>query len=155
MVRHTLEQILKQRILVLDGAMGTMVQSYALDEAGYRGAAFRDHGQDVQGCNDLLSLTQPAIVEEIHTHYLDAGADIIETNSFTATSVSLADYGLESHAFDINRAAAEIASRAAKRMSQLTPDRPRFVAGSIGPTNRTASISPDVNDPASRAITFD
>ncbi len=150
-----LQRLLRERILILDGAMGTMIQDYGLDEDGYRGDAFRDHGRDVKGCNDLLSLTQPAIVEEIHTCYLEAGADIIETNSFTATSVSLRDYGLESHAVDINRAAAEIATRAAQRMTALTPDRPRFVAGSIGPTNRTASISPDVSDPASRSITFD
>ncbi len=150
-----LARALRQRILVLDGAMGTMIQSYGLDESGYRGEPFRDHARDVKGCNDLLSLTQPALVEEIHTRYLEAGADIIETNSFTATAISLADYGLERHAFEINRAAAEIAARAAARASRLTPHRPRWVAGSIGPTNKTASLSPDVNNPARRSVTFD
>jgi 5-methyltetrahydrofolate--homocysteine methyltransferase len=150
-----LDRLLRERILVLDGAMGTMIQAYGLDEAAYRADAFRDHAWDLKGCNDLLSLTCPEIVEEIHTRYLEAGADIVETNSFTATSISLADYGLADHAFAINKAAAEQAKRAAERMTRRTPDRPRFVAGSIGPTNRTASISPRVDDPAHRATSFD
>ncbi len=142
----TIEKLLARRILVLDGAMGTMVQSYRLGEDDFRGERLRDHPRDVRGCNDLLSLTRPAVIEEIHLAYLDAGADIIETNSFTATAVSLADYGLETLAYEINRAAAEIAVRAARAVTARTPEQPRFVAGSIGPTNRTASLSPDVND---------
>jgi len=150
----SLEQLLRQRILVLDGAMGTRIQAQGLDESGYRGAAFRDHPRDLQGCNDLLALTQPEIVEEIHLDYLRSGADVIETNSFNATSVSLADYGLERQAFAINRAAAEIARRAVTRAVAASPERPRFVAGSLGPTSKTASISPDVENPALRSIGF-
>jgi 5-methyltetrahydrofolate--homocysteine methyltransferase len=150
-----LDDLLRRRILILDGAMGTVVQALRLGEADFRGERFRDHPRDLKGCNDLLSLTQPRTVEEIHRGFLEAGADIIETNTFTATSISLADYGLEEHSFDINRAAAGTARRAADAMSARTPDRPRFVAGSIGPTNRTASLSPDVNDPGFRAVTFD
>jgi len=152
---QTLERLLGQRILIIDGAMGTMIQAYGLDEAGYRGAEFREHGQDLRGCNDLLSLTRPEIVEEIHTRYLEAGADIIETNTFTATAISLADYGLSDQTLAINKSAAEVAKRATRRMNCSTPDRPRFVAGSIGPTNKTASISPDVGDPAHREVNFD
>jgi len=151
----TIVRLLETRILVLDGAMGTLIQSYGLDEAGYRGERFRDHCHDVKGCNDLLSITQPRIIEEIHTRYLEAGADIIETNSFTATAPSLVDYGLESQAFAISKAAAEVAKLAARRMELRTPDRPRFVAGSIGPTSKTTSLSPDVDDPSARGITFD
>jgi 5-methyltetrahydrofolate--homocysteine methyltransferase len=154
-MNEILHSLLRERILILDGAMGTMVQAYGLDETAFRGDAFRDHPSDVRGCNDLLSLTRPEIVEEIHTRYLEAGADIVETNSFTATSISLADYGLADHAFAINRAAAEAAKRATTRINRAQPDRPRFVAGSLGPTNKTASISPDVNDPAYREVTFD
>jgi 5-methyltetrahydrofolate--homocysteine methyltransferase len=150
-----LERLLAERILVLDGAMGTMIQARGLDEAAFRGERFRDHPRDVRGCNDLLSLTRPDVIEEIHAAYLAAGADIIETNTFTATSVSLADYGLEGAAFEINKAAAEVAVRAARRAAAESPDRPRFVAGSIGPTNKTTSISPDVNDPSRRAASFD
>ncbi len=153
--RETLRRLLEQRILVLDGAMGTMLQAQRLDEAAYRGQAFRDHPRDVHGCHDLLSITQPAIVEEIHRKYMEAGADIVETNSFTATAVSLADYGLEAHAFAINKAAAAVAKRAAARMTRETPERPRFVAGSLGPTNKTASLSPDVENPALRSTSFD
>ncbi len=150
-----LEQLLQRRILILDGAMGTVVQGQRLGEAEFRGDQFRDHPRDLQGCNDLLSLTQPHVVEAIHRNFLEAGADIIETNTFTATSISLADYGLEEHSFAINKAAAEIARRAADGMTVRTPDHPRVVAGSIGPTNKTASLSPDVNDPGFRAVTFD
>ncbi len=150
-----LERLLTQRILVLDGAMGSLIQSYRLGETEFRGEAFRDHPRPVEGCNDLLSITRSDAIEEIHRNYLDAGADIVETNTFTATSISLADYGLEAHSRAINRAAAEIAVRAARAATARTPDRPRFVAGSVGPTNRTASISPDVNDPGFRAVSFD
>ena len=154
-VKSTLERLLAERILLFDGAMGTMIQSYRLDEAGFRGEAYADHPKDLKGCNDLLSITQPGIIEEIHLAYLEAGADIIETNSFNATAVSLADYGLEGHAFAVNKAAAETARCAADKMMARTPERLRFVAGSIGPTNKTASLSPDVNDPALRGITFE
>ena len=154
-VRERLEQLLTRRILILDGAMGTVVQDQRLGEADFRGEPFRDHPRDLQGCNDLLSLTQPQVVEAIHHGFLEAGADIIETNTFTATSISLADYGLADHSFAINKAAAEAARRAADAMTARTPDRPRFVAGSIGPTNKTASLSGDVNDPGSRAVSFD
>ncbi len=135
--------------------MGTMIQSYRLGEDEFRGAQFAAHPRDLKGCNDLLSITRPALIEEIHRLYLEAGADIIETNTFNATAVSLADYGLEGQAYAINRAAAEVAVRAAREMTRRTPGRPRFVAGSMGPTNRTASLSPDVNRPGFRAIDFD
>ena len=145
-------EALQQRILIMDGAMGTMIQRYKLDEAGYRGSQFRNHPRDLKGANDLLSLTQPQIIEEIHRAYLDAGADIIETNTFNAQAISMADYGLEPHVYDINHASAQIAR---KVVDTYSSDRPRFVAGSIGPTNRTASLSPDVNNPAFRGVTFD
>jgi 5-methyltetrahydrofolate--homocysteine methyltransferase len=150
-----LRQELVRRILCLDGAMGTMIQSYRLSEADYRGARFADWASDLKGNNDLLTLTQPAIIEEIHGQFLAAGCDIVETNTFNSTSVSLADYGLEGEVYALNRAAAEIARRAADEFSALDPDRPRFVAGAIGPTTRSLSVSPDVNDPAYRAATFD
>ncbi|HKO58797.1 MAG TPA: methionine synthase [Thermoanaerobaculia bacterium] len=144
---------LSKRILIIDGAMGTMIQRYTLDEAAYRGQRFADHPRDLKGAADVLNLTQPAIIEEIHREYLEAGADIIETNTFNAQSISMADYGLEPDVYDMNVAAARIARRAADAFS--TSDRPRFVAGSMGPTNRTASLSPDVNNPAFRAVTYD
>lgn len=150
-----LKEILEQRIVILDGAMGTMIQRYKLSEEGYRGVKFKDHPTSLKGCNDLLCLTQPNIVREIHEAYLEAGADMIETNTFNATSISLADYQLESFAYEINLAAAKIAKEAAQKFSALTPDKPRFVAGALGPTNKTASLSPNVNDPGFRAITFD
>ncbi len=150
-----LQDLMTRRILVMDGAMGTMAQSYRLTEEDFRGSEFADHAVDVKGCNDLLSLTRPEIVQEIHQRYLDAGADIIETNTFTATPISLADYGLESHAFAINRAAARAAVAAAEAATSRNPDKPRFAAGSIGPTNRTASISPDIENPSMRSVTFD
>ncbi|OGQ81287.1 MAG: methionine synthase [Deltaproteobacteria bacterium RIFOXYA12_FULL_58_15] len=149
-----LEAALGQRVLVLDGATGTMMQAYGLDEADYRGEQFADHPQSVKGCCDLLSLTRPDIVAEVHQAYLDAGADLITTNSFTATSVSLLDYGLEAYARRINAAAARAARQAAEAMSAKTPDKPRFAIGSIGPTNRTLSISPDVDNPGIRAVTY-
>jgi 5-methyltetrahydrofolate--homocysteine methyltransferase len=148
-----LTDALQKRILIIDGAMGTMIQRYKLDEAGYRGARFTAHPRDLKGNNDLLNLTQPSIVEEIHRQYLDAGADIIETNTFNAQAISMADYGFEAFVYEINFAAAQLARRAADAVS--TPEWPRFVAGAMGPTNRTTSLSPDVNDPAFRAVTFD
>ncbi len=148
-----LSHLLDRRILILDGAMGTMIQRYRLDEAGYRGAQFASHPRDLKGANDILCLTNPAVVEEIHRQYLEAGADIIETNTFNAQAISLADYDLVEYAYDINLAAARLARKAVDACS--TPDRPRFVAGSLGPTNRTASLSPDVNNPAFRGVTFD
>jgi len=144
---------LKNRILVLDGAMGTMIQGYTLDEAAYRGTAYADWPQDLKGNNDLLSLTQPQIIRDIHDRYLAAGADIIQTNTFNANRISMADYAMQELAFGLNKAAAEVARAAADAAS--TADKPRFVAGSLGPTNRTASISPDVNDPGARNVTFD
>jgi 5-methyltetrahydrofolate--homocysteine methyltransferase len=146
---------LKNRILVLDGAMGTMIQRYKLDEADFRKGWFENHPSSLKGNNDLLSLTRPEIIQQIHREYLEAGADIIETNTFSGTWIAQADYGLESAVYDINFQGAKIAREVADEFSKLTPNQPRFVAGSIGPTNRTASISPDVNDPGFRGITFD
>jgi 5-methyltetrahydrofolate--homocysteine methyltransferase len=148
-----LPALLSSRILILDGAMGTMIQRYKLDEARYRGERFKDFTRDVKGNNELLSLTQPQIIGEIHEQYLAAGADIIETNTFGATSVAQADYGMESLVREMNLASAKLARAACDKYS--TPDKPRFVAGAIGPTPKTASISPDVNDPAARNVTFD
>nr|HQC72793.1 methionine synthase [Candidatus Competibacteraceae bacterium] len=148
-----LTALLTRRILLLDGAMGTMIQSYRLQEADYRGARFRDWPSDLKGNNDLLTLTQPAIIREIHAAYLDAGADILETNTFNATTVSMHDYGMESLVPELNREAARLAREVAAQYS--TPERPRFVAGVLGPTNRTASLSPDVNNPGFRNIDFD
>ncbi|MBX7221376.1 MAG: methionine synthase [Blastocatellia bacterium] len=146
--------LLRERILVIDGAMGTMIQSYKLQEADYRGSQFADHPTDLKGCNDLLSITQPHIIEEIHTAYLEAGADIIETNTFNATSISMEDYQLQHIVYDINVAAAGCAKRAAERMT-ARDGKPRFVAGALGPTNKTASLSRDVNNPGHRSVTFD
>ncbi|MCB9872246.1 MAG: methionine synthase, partial [Planctomycetes bacterium] len=151
----TLEQLLRQRILVMDGAMGTMIQRRKLDEQAFRGTRFGDHGHDLCGNNDILVLTQPDVIREIHDQYLEAGADIIETNTFNGTAVAQADYGTEHLVRELNREAARIAREAAVACTARTPERPRFVAGAVGPTNRTLSISPDVNDPAYRAITFD
>jgi 5-methyltetrahydrofolate--homocysteine methyltransferase len=145
----------RERILILDGAMGTMIQRYKLDEAGYRGSRFKDHPRDLKGNNDLLVLSQPQIISEIHDAYLEAGADILETNTFNAQAISQADYGLEDIAYEMNVAAAKLAREAADAWTKKTPDRPRFVAGAIGPTNRTASISPDVNNPGFRNVGFD
>ena len=145
----------RTRILILDGAMGTMIQRYRLDEAGYRGTRFKDHRHDLKGNNDLLVLTQPHIISEIHNAYLEAGADIIETNTFNSQAISQSDYGLDSIAHELNVAAAKLAREAADVWTARTPDKPRFVAGAIGPTNRTASISPDVNNPGFRNVSFD
>src|SRR5574337_297625 len=150
-----LEQMLRRRIVILDGAMGTMIQAHKLTEADFRGQVFADHPCDLKGCNDLLSITQPAIIEAIHREYLEAGSDIIETNTFNSTSVSMADYRLASLAYDLNVAGARAARSAAEIVMAKNPRYPRFVAGSMGPTNRTASMPSDIHNPASRAITFD
>jgi 5-methyltetrahydrofolate--homocysteine methyltransferase len=150
-----IRDILQQRILVIDGAMGTMIQEYQLQEADYRGDRFADWQQDIKGNNDILSITQPQIIEAIHKAYLDAGADIIETNTFSGTRIAQADYAMEEYAYEINLKAAQVARKAADDSTARNPDRPRFVAGAMGPTNRTASLSPDVNDPGYRAVTFD
>ncbi|AME02288.1 methionine synthase [Moraxella osloensis] len=147
--------MLKQRILFLDGAMGTEIQNYKLIEADYRGERFANFGRDVKGNNDLLVLTQPHIIRDIHRSYLEAGADIIETNSFNGTQISMADYGMENLAYEINKSAAALARQVCDEVTATNPDKPRFVAGVIGPTSRTCSISPDVNDPAFRNVTFD
>jgi 5-methyltetrahydrofolate--homocysteine methyltransferase len=147
--------LLNERILFLDGAMGTMIQRHKLEEADYRGERFLDWPSDLKGNNDLLSLTRPQIIRDIHTQYLEAGADIIETNTFNATRVAMADYGMEELAYEINVASAGLAREAADAVTAQTPEKPRFVAGVLGPTNRTTSISPDVNDPAFRNIKFD
>lgn len=152
---EALKREARERILILDGAMGTMIQRYKLDEAGYRGGRFKDHKRDLKGNNDLLVLSQPKIISEIHNAYLEAGADIVETNTFNAQAISQADYGLEDIAYEMNVAAAKLAREAADAWTKKTPDRPRFVAGAIGPTNRTASISPDVNNPGFRNVSFD
>ncbi|MDY0255407.1 MAG: homocysteine S-methyltransferase family protein, partial [Tenuifilaceae bacterium] len=148
-------KIASQRILILDGAMGTQLQRYNLSEGDFRGERFASHPKNLKGNNDILSLTRPDVVEKIHRAYLEAGADIIETNTFNATSIAQSDYGTEHLVFEINRVAAQIARKAADEFTAANPDKPRLVTGSIGPTNRTASISPDVNNPAYRAATFD
>ena len=150
-----LKQAAKDRILIIDGAMGTMIQRYKLSEEDYRGTAYKDWPSDLKGNNDLLSITKPEVIKEIHEAYLSAGADILGTNTFNATSISMADYGMQSLAFDLNVHAAKIARQAADEWTNQTPEKPRFVAGAIGPTNRTASISPDVNNPGYRNVTFD
>ena len=147
--------LLARRILVLDGAMGTMIQSYRLEEKDYRGDRFADWPRELRGHNDLLTLTQPGIIRAIHSAYLEAGADIVETNSFTSNAMSLADYGMEELFYELNRAAARLARDTADGWERRTPDTPRFVAGVLGPTNRSASLSPDVNDPGFRNVTFD
>jgi 5-methyltetrahydrofolate--homocysteine methyltransferase len=151
---NTFHDALQQRILFLDGAMGTMIQSYELEEGDYRGERFKDWPTSLKGNNDLLSLTQPEIIRDIHKAYLDVGADIIETNTFNANRISMADYAMEELAFEINKASAQIARLVADEMTAQTPHKPRFVAGVLGPTNRTASLSPDVNDPGYRNISF-
>jgi 5-methyltetrahydrofolate--homocysteine methyltransferase len=151
----TIQDVLKERILIIDGAMGTMIQRHKLEEKDYRGERFKDWPIDLKGNNDLLCLTQPAIIEGIHREYLEAGADIIETNTFNAQRISMADYHMEEVAFDINIAAAAIAKRAAKEYTDRNPEKPRFVAGAIGPMSKTLSLSPDVNNPGFRAVSFD
>lgn len=155
MQTKTIQQLIRERILVLDGAMGTMIQQYNLSEADFRGERFKDIPGQLKGNNDLLCLTRPEVIEDIHRKYLVAGADIIETNSFNATSVSMADYHVQAYCREINLAAACLARRMADEFTALNPEKPRFVAGSVGPTNKTCSMSPDVNNPAFRALTFD
>ncbi|NJO35446.1 MAG: 5-methyltetrahydrofolate--homocysteine methyltransferase [Rhodospirillales bacterium] len=152
---RSLKEAVAKRILIIDGAMGTMIQRHKLKEADYRGARFANYHRDVAGNNDLLVLTQPQIISQIHNDYLAAGADIIETNTFNAQRISMADYGMEDLSYEINVAAARLAREAADAWTRKTPDQPRFVAGAIGPTNRTASISPDVNNPGFRNVSFD
>ena len=152
--QKALEKLLQERILIIDGAMGTMIQDYGLDEADFRGDRFADHPDNQKGNSDILSITQPQVIEEIHRTFLAAGADIIETNTFSAQSISQADYGLEDAVHELNVASAQLARRAVDEFTAREPHKPRFVAGSIGPTNRTLSLSPDVEDPAFRAVTF-
>ncbi|MCK9481243.1 MAG: methionine synthase [Bacteroidia bacterium] len=153
--KKKIAELLKQRILILDGAMGTMIQRYKLSEEDYRGERFKDYPHSLKGNNDLLSLTQPHIIKTIHTQYLEAGSDIIETNTFSSTTVAMADFRMEDLVYELNYCSAKLAREACDEMMQKTPNKPRFVAGSIGPTNRTASLSPNVNDPGFRAITFE
>ena len=150
-----IQDILKERILVLDGAMGTMIQRHSFTEEDYRGERFKDWKQPLQGNNDLLSLTQPEAIKEIHALYYEAGADIAETNTFSGTTIAMEDYAMEDLVYELNYESAKIAREVADKFTAENPDKPRFVAGSIGPTNRTASMSPDVNDPGFRAVTFD
>ena len=149
-----MREILKNKILILDGAMGTEIQSYNLKEADYRLKTFKDHPCDLKGNNDLLSLTQPNIIKEIHKRYLKAGADIITTNTFNATSISQEDYQMESIVYELNKQSALIAKQAIIEMNLEKSSNPRFVCGSLGPTNKTASMSPDVNNPAFRSVDF-
>ena len=151
---NTLSDILSERIVILDGAMGTMIQQHKLEESDYRGERFADWESDLKGNNDLLGITQPEIIKSIHRKYFEAGADIIETNTFNSTSIALADYGMESLAYELSLTNAKLAKSAAEAV-MINSDRKCFVAGALGPTNRTASISPDVNNPAFRAVTYD
>ncbi|HSQ13301.1 MAG TPA: homocysteine S-methyltransferase family protein, partial [Candidatus Deferrimicrobium sp.] len=150
-----LREILRQRVMILDGAMGTMIQSHKLDEKAFRGAEFAGHSHDLKGCNDVLCITQPDLITAIHAEYFEAGADIVETNTFNSTSVSMADYKLESYAYDLNLAGAKAAKRASALVKAKDPSRNCFVAGAIGPTNRTCSISTDVHSAATRGVTYD
>lgn len=150
-----IQQVLQERILVLDGAMGTMLQRYKFTEADFRGERFKDFPIPLQGNNDLLSITQPKAIKEVHAKYFEAGADIVETNTFSGTTIAMADYQMEDLVYELNYESAKIAKEVADEFTAKEPHKPRFVAGSIGPTNRTASMSPDVNDPGYRAVTFD
>ncbi|NMH87164.1 homocysteine S-methyltransferase family protein [Flavivirga algicola] len=150
-----IQQALQERILVLDGAMGTMLQAYKFTEEDFRGERFKDYPTPLQGNNDLLSITQPEAIKEIHAKYFEVGADIVETNTFSGTTIAMADYQMEDLVYELNYQSAKIAKEVADEFTAKEPHKPRFVAGSIGPTNRTASMSPDVNDPGYRAVTFD
>lgn len=150
-----LKQILQQRILVLDGAMGTMLQRHNFSEEDFRGERFKDYPSSVKGNNDLLSLTQPQAISEIHRQYFEAGSDIVETNTFSSTTIAMADYNMENLVYELNFESAKLAKQVADEFTKANPEKPRFVAGSIGPTNKTASLSPDVNRPEFRAISFD
>lgn len=152
---ETIQQILQKRILVLDGAMGTMIQNYHFSEEDYRGIEFKNFHISVKGNNDMLSITQPEAIKKIHRSYLEAGADIIETNTFSSTTIAMADYEMEDYVYELNFKSAKIAKEVAEEFTLKNPDKPRFVAGSIGPTNKTASMSPKVNDPGFRAVTFE
>lgn len=154
-VRGSIQEAIKNRILVLDGAMGTMLQRYNFSEEDFRGERFKDFPHSLKGNNDLLSLTQPQAIKAVHAAYFEAGADIVETNTFSGTTIGMADYYLEDLVYELNYESARIAREVADEFTAKNPDKPRFVAGSIGPTNRTASMSPDVNDPGYRAVTFD
>src|SRR6186713_468924 len=154
-MKKNIREILKQRILIIDGAMGTMIQRHKLEEADYRGEKFKDWHTDVKGNNDLLSITQPDIIVGIHREYLEAGADIIETNTFSSTVIAQADYDMQSLAYELNVASAKCARQAADEYTARNPSKPRWVAGAIGPLNKTLSLSPDVNNPGYRAVTFD
>jgi len=154
-MKKTLTDCLRERILIIDGAMGTMIQRHKLNEADYRGERFANWHTDVKGNNDLLSITRPDIIEGIHRQYLDAGADIIETNTFSSTSIAQADYDMQELAYELNLASAQCARKAADEYTAKDPGKPRFVAGAIGPLNKTLSLSPDVNNPGFRAVTFD
>ena len=149
-----IHKVLQERILVLDGAMGTMLQAYKFTEEAFRGERFKDYPSPLQGNNDLLSITQPEAIKTIHGKYFEAGADIVETNTFSGTSIAMADYQMEDLVYELNYQSAKIAKEVANEYTLKQPDKPRFVAGAIGPTNRTASMSPDVNDPGYRAVTF-
>ena len=151
----SIEEAIQERILILDGAMGTMIQSYQLEEQDFRGEIFKNIDFQMKGNNDILSLTRPDVIEDIHRRYLEAGADIITTNTFSSQRISMADYHCEDYCDEINRAAARTALGVARQYSAKTPAKPRFVVASIGPTNKTASISPDVNNPALRDVTYD
>ena len=153
-IPYNIAGLLKNRILVLDGAMGTMIQKLKFDESDYRGHRFKDYNRPLKGNNDLLSLTQPDAIFNIHKEYLEAGADIIETNTFSSTSIGMADYGMESLVYELNFESAKLAKKATEKFN-IDNSKPRFVAGSIGPTNKTASMSPDVNNPGYREVTFD
>ncbi|MGP1992521.1 homocysteine S-methyltransferase family protein [Zobellia laminariae] len=150
-----IREILKERILVLDGAMGTMLQRYKFTEEDFRGERFKDWEHPLQGNNDLLSLTQPEAIAEVHRKYFAAGADIVETNTFSGTTIAMADYFMEDLVYELNYESARIAKKVADEFTAKEPNKPRYVAGSIGPTNKTASMSPDVNDPGYRAVSFD
>ena len=150
-----IKKILKERILILDGAMGTMLQRYKFTEEDFRGERFKDYEHPLQGNNDLLSLTQPEAIAEVHRKYFAAGADIVETNTFSGTTIAMADYYMEDLVYELNYESARIAKKVADEFTAKEPNKPRFVAGSIGPTNKTASMSPDVNDPGYRAVSFD
>src|SRR5690606_6264209 len=154
-VEQRLTKALSERILILDGAMGTMIQKYQLEEADYRGEQFSDWKIDLKGNSDLLSLTRPDVIEEIHYQYLEAGADIIETNTFNAQAVSMEDYGMQGLAKALNESSATVARKAVDRYLKQNPDREVFVAGAMGPMNKTLSLSPDVNNPGYRAVNFD
>jgi len=151
----TIWEAIKERILVLDGAMGTMLQAYKFTEDDFRGERFKDFHVPLQGNNDLLSITQPKAIKEVHAKYFEAGADIVETNTFSGTTIAMADYELEDLVYELNFQSAKLAKEVADEFTAKEPHKPRFVAGSMGPTNRTASMSPDVNDPGFRAVTFD